>query len=922
MSGILSWAFGQSDPALPSNPEERVTSLLSPNLPAYDPRRGSSSVLGVGSSGQSRADSTVSLATAYQETPGSRGHSFHPIQPLAKGVHEPFSSISTSNMPDMRPRLPLPDAPLATLQPALRRERLQMWLRQLGNREDEVLSSKLAAEEIATAATVAVVRTEINGLMRENPSFLLFLMALVDSTNVDSSRAAIRAICALVNPIRSGVGSMVHSAMTRMASSDGLMVIGYFLLADKMVPVEFGELPWQVITDMILRMCAMLDDDQVSLECANVLRSFLCATVDVWERMTLSVSIELFMALAALCKSKDPDVFLEGANAAQWMSKHNARTMERVVRSLQYPHLLFFVEAMTQCVLYWQPHVHGAYNPIQGDAGAVWGLLTELASLPIGRHSLLFMVAGLGNMAADPRQAQDSAMKDFVYPYQEACASLVMVVTEALLHPRTAVLAAYLMDNLLKDMDVVTDPNHTITCTMSGTEIFLCLHPDNSEVISNLAEAFRSLSEVDRLGAEACLRCLGTIMDPDQLKRWVVVHQTARGMHFDHMHELLLAPMVKGLVCVIKDLAEETNGAGPTMAPAHLSSQEVMRASNRSAHPFATPTDTKQLNDTFRNSQLPARWLLVQVIVAGLHPLIFFAPKELVALAPKEIGQTLAEALSLLCCVCEVPWIHVHAAQVLAVIGTYGDPSVLTAKVARCLILMLEISMTTLTHADMGAAAMHAVFCFTMQAHSENRVIELLKGGGGSSGWFSSMMSQDFTCADMLCYGLLSALRSDDLRVVDQALQVIVRIMVNKDRFGYSCMARQPIEMLVPFVARLSVLLTQAIYLSCGGRYAEYMLGMQRNACLVLQALLASDHWANDNPMRKAVDALCEPDFIAAVTALRHLQMSADKECDKMFVPATSTLATEVLNKITTRGRFSSEWNAKCMQRSLWVGTH
>lgn len=29
------------------------------------------------------------------------------------------------------------------------------------------------------------------------------------------------------------VGSMVHSAMTRMASSDGLMVIGYFLLADK-----------------------------------------------------------------------------------------------------------------------------------------------------------------------------------------------------------------------------------------------------------------------------------------------------------------------------------------------------------------------------------------------------------------------------------------------------------------------------------------------------------------------------------------------------------------------------------------------------------------------------------------------------------------------------------------------------------------
>lgn len=58
---------------------------------------------------------------------------------------------------------------------------------------------------------------------------------------------------------------------------------------------------------------------------------------------------------------------------------------------------------------------------------------------------------------------------------------------------------------------------------------------------------------------------------------------------------------------------QETNGAGPTMAPAHLSSQEVMRASNRSAHPFATPTDTKQLNDTLRNSQLPARWLLVQV---------------------------------------------------------------------------------------------------------------------------------------------------------------------------------------------------------------------------------------------------------------------------------------------------------------------
>lgn len=25
---------------------------------------------------------------------------------------------------------------------------------------------------------------------------------------------------------------------------------------------------------------------------------------------------------------------------------------------------------------------------------------------------------------------------------------------------------------------------------------------------------------MDRLGAEACLRCLGTIMDPDQLKRW------------------------------------------------------------------------------------------------------------------------------------------------------------------------------------------------------------------------------------------------------------------------------------------------------------------------------------------------------------------------------------------------------------------
>lgn len=76
-------------------------------------------------------------------------------------------------------------------------------------RSVEVLSSKLAAEEIATAATVAVVRTEINGLMRENPSFLLFLMALVDSTNVDSSRAAIRAICALVNPIRSGVSAAV-----------------------------------------------------------------------------------------------------------------------------------------------------------------------------------------------------------------------------------------------------------------------------------------------------------------------------------------------------------------------------------------------------------------------------------------------------------------------------------------------------------------------------------------------------------------------------------------------------------------------------------------------------------------------------------------------------------------------------------------
>lgn len=93
-------------------------------------------------------------------------------------------------------------------------------------------------------------------------------------------------------------------------------------------------------------------------------------------------------------------------------------------------------------------------------------------------------------------------------------------------------------------------------------------------------------------------------------------------------------------------------------------------------------------------------------------------------------------------------------------------------------------------------------------------------------------------------------------------------------------------------------------------------------AACVCPCFSPSDHWANDNPMRKAVDALCEPDFIAAVTALRHLQMSADKECDKMFVPATSTLATEVLNKITTRGRFSSEWNAKCMQRSLWVGTH
>ena len=70
--------------------------------------------------------------------------------------------------------------------------------------------------------------------------------------------------------------------------------------------------------------------------------------------------------------------------------------------------------------------------------------------------------------------------------------------------------------------------------------------------------------------------------------------------------------------------------------------------------------------------------------------------------------------------------------------------------------------------------------------------------------------------------------------------------------------------------------------------------------------------------MRQVLESLAEPDCVALISALRQLEVTGDKDSDKVFSPSTSSIATHALNRMATRGVLASDFMARCVQNSLF----
>ena len=98
----------------------------------------------------------------------------------------------------------------------------------------EIVSSAKAAEEIAQQATIAVLRSEYNALMREHPKYLLFLLALVNSENEKTAMVAIEAVHNLLWPFRGQpIVNQLEINQDYSMTADRMQVCGLFLCLDK-----------------------------------------------------------------------------------------------------------------------------------------------------------------------------------------------------------------------------------------------------------------------------------------------------------------------------------------------------------------------------------------------------------------------------------------------------------------------------------------------------------------------------------------------------------------------------------------------------------------------------------------------------------------------------------------------------------------
>jgi hypothetical protein len=99
------------------------------------------------------------------------------------------------------------------------------------------------------------------------------------------------------------------------------------------------------------------------------------------------------------------------------------------------------------------------------------------------------------------------------------------------------------------------------------------------------------------------------------------------------------------------------------------------------------------------------------------------------------------------------------------------------------------------------------------------------------------------TSADVMCEGLVHAVHTDDLAAVDKVLQLLARLVINPgDRFGYNALCRVSRPKLHGMVRRLTALLMRQVYAQHHAKHGALMIGMQRNAALLIQVSLFPAH--------------------------------------------------------------------------------
>jgi hypothetical protein len=108
-------------------------------------------------------------------------------------------------------------------------------------------------------------------------------------------------------------------------------------------------------------------------------------------------------------------------------------------------------------------------------------------------------------------------------------------------------------------------------------------------------------------------------------------------------------------------------------------------------------------------------------------------------------------------------------------------------------------------------------------------------------------------------------------------LQLLARLVINPDRFGYNALIRVPRPALHSLVRRLTALLMRHVYAQNHAKFGSLMIGMQRNTALLIQAFVGGDGWAAETSMRQVLDTLPEPDCVALISSLRQLEVTGDK---------------------------------------------